>query len=97
MSRRCTKCDRPFTADDLAPDATGNMEADRDAAGLRGVKFLYYSCPCGTADIFVDILPLPGEGAEQFLRRRGEMETVVRDLHADKPDGAADVVVSAVP
>jgi hypothetical protein len=42
----------------------------------------------------VDILPLRDEGAERFLRRREEMETVVRALHDEKPDGAADVVVS---
>jgi hypothetical protein len=80
----------------MARDATENMEADRTAAGLRGVRFVYYACPaCEMADIFVDILPLKGEPPERFLRRRSEMEAVVRRLHADRPDGAADVVVAA--
>ena len=87
MSRTCTQCGRPFTADELARDETGNMEADRDAAGLQGVRFLYYSCPCGTADIFVDIVPLRNEEPERFVRRRDEMEAVVRALHANKPAG----------
>jgi len=61
------------------------MEADRKAAGLEGVRFLYYQCQCGTADIFVDILPLADEFIEDFEKRRVEMEAVVRRLHGDGP------------
>lgn len=87
MLRECTSCCRPFTPEDLARDESRNMEAERKAAGLRGVRFLYYYCPaCGTGDIFVDILPRPGESAEEFDWRRGEMEGVVRGLHADGVD-----------
>jgi hypothetical protein len=96
-SHSCTQCGHPFVATDLARDETEDMEADRTAAGLRGVRFLYYACPaCEMADIVVDILPLRGEQPERFQRRRSEMEAVVRKLHADRPDGAADVVVRVV-
>jgi hypothetical protein len=75
-------------------DETEKMEADRTAAGLRGVRFLYFACPaCEMADIFLDILRLRGERPERFVRRRSEMEAVVRGLHAGRPDGAAEVIV----
>ena len=67
------------------------MEAERKAAGLTGVRFLYYRCPgCGINDIFVDILPQPAESPEDFQQRRDEMEAVVRRLHAE---GTEAVVV----
>jgi hypothetical protein len=70
------------------------MEQERRAAGLTGVRFLYYHCPnCGMNDIFVDILPLPGETVEDFEKRREEMETVVRQLHADR----VEAVVTPLP
>jgi hypothetical protein len=84
MKRECKHCGRPFTPRDLARTESRNMEAERKAAGLEGVRFLYYRCPCGTADIFVDVLPRPDELAEDFDRRRAEMETVVRGLHGDQ-------------
>jgi hypothetical protein len=66
------------------------MIAERKAAGLEGVRFLYYHCPaCGTDDIFVDILPLEAEAAGDFEARRADMEKIVRALHAD---GVAAVV-----
>src|SRR5262249_9133329 len=50
MQRRCTRCERPFAASDLARDVSKGMEA---------VLFHYYACPaCGQYDIFVDINPL---------------------------------------
>jgi hypothetical protein len=96
-SHSCTRCSRPFGAIDLARDETEDMEADRTAAGLRGVRFHYYSCPeCGATDIFVDIVPLRGEQPERLLRRRADMEAIVRALHADAPSSGADIVVGAV-
>jgi hypothetical protein len=86
MKRDCTRCGRPFTPQDLARDESRNMEADRKAAGLEGVRFLYYRCPCGTDDIFVDILPRPDEPAQDFDRRRDEMEGVVRQMHSEHVD-----------
>jgi hypothetical protein len=98
MLRECTRCGRPFTPADLAREESKGMEAERKAAGLVGVRFVYYTCPdCGAADIFVDILSLDGEAPEAFRQRRAEMEAVVRSLHADAPAGAADAVVTEVP
>jgi len=96
MRRECTRCRREFDPGDLARSETAGMEAERAAAGLDGVRFLYFACSaCGMADIFVDILPLDGEGPEDFIVRRAEMEAVVRELHADRPaDGEAAVVVA---
>ena len=61
------------------------MEAERKAAGMEGVRFLYYRCPaCGMNDIFVDILPRAEESDDNFQKRRDEMEEVVRQLHSDQ-------------
>jgi hypothetical protein len=93
MRRNCTRCTRPFAPADLSRDDSKNLEHDRKAAGLVGVRFLYYRCPgCGTDDIFVDILPRAGETDDTFRDRRDQMEAVVRDLHADRVDA---VVVPA--
>jgi hypothetical protein len=83
MRRQCVKCGRDLTAADFVRDASRNMEADRKAAGLEGVRFLYYRCPCGVADVFVDVLPRHDELMDDFNRRVGEMEEAVRGLHAD--------------
>jgi hypothetical protein len=91
MHRECTRCRRPFAPADLGRDDSKNMEAQRKAAGLEGVRFLYYHCPaCGMNDIFVDVLPLATEPAEDYEARRDAMEKVVRGLHAD---GVEAVVV----
>ena len=91
MSRECTHCSRPFARDDMRREESQNMEVQRKAAGLEGVRFLYFHCPaCGMDDIFVAILPLETEFVEDFEARRDVMEKVVRALHAD---GVEAVVV----
>jgi hypothetical protein len=82
---------RPFAAEDLAREETEGMEAERKAAGLGGVRFVYYRCPnCGMNDIFVDILPRPGESDDDFWARRDEMEAVVRRLHDEQAEAVVD-------
>jgi hypothetical protein len=94
MQRECTACRRLFTPRDLDRTESRNMEAERKASGLVGVRFLYYTCPaCAAASIFVDILPLQDELMEDFHRRRDDMEQVVRRLHADHAAGQAQPVV----
>ena len=84
MPRECTRCRRPFTLADLSREETENLEAGRKATGLEGVKFVYFHCPaCEGDDIFVAILPLETEFAEDYEARRDAMEKVVRGLHAD--------------
>jgi hypothetical protein len=84
MHRECPRCHRRFRTTDLAREESQNMETERTAAGLEGVRFLYYHCPaCGADNIFVDILPRDGEPEGEFDARRAEMEAVVRGLHAD--------------
>jgi hypothetical protein len=84
MKRNCTRCRRPFTQSDLGREETVNLEAERRERGLEGVKFLYLHCPaCEMNDIFVAVLPLETEFAEDFEARRAAMEEVVRELHAD--------------
>jgi hypothetical protein len=91
MHRECTRCKRPFVPADLRKEESKNMLAQRKAAGLEGVRFLYYRCPeCGVDDIFVDIVPLESEPAEAYRTRRDAMEEVVRKLHGD---GVEAVVV----
>jgi hypothetical protein len=87
MHRECTRCKRPFAPADLRRDESKNMLAERKAAGLDGVRFLYYHCSeCGMNDIFVDIVPRESESAEDYEARRDTMETVVRGIHADGVD-----------
>lgn len=94
MQRECTHCQRPFTAGDLVRDESRNMESERKAAGLTGVRFVYYHCPaCGKNDIFVDILPLHDEPAEAFQSRRKDMESVVQQLHTDETDAVVVPVI----
>ncbi|HVK10148.1 MAG TPA: hypothetical protein VM597_15375 [Gemmataceae bacterium] len=97
MDRECTRCRRPFVAADLCRDESKGMEAERKAAGLAGVRFLYYHCPgCDTDDIFVDVLPLEGETTDDYLRRRDALEATVRELH-DTTGKAEAVVVTREP
>ena len=85
MHRECGHCKRSFTPSDLVKEESKGMEADRKALGLEGVRFLYYSCPaCRHDEIFVDIHPLEGELAEDFFRRRKDLEAAVRDFHGNK-------------
>jgi hypothetical protein len=94
MRRQCVRCGRALSATDFVREASRNMEVDRKAAGLEGVRFLYYRCPCGVADVFVDVLPRHDELVEDFNRRVGEMEEAVRGLHAD---GVEAQVVPVMP
>ncbi len=85
MHRSCTNCDRPFTRADLARDISRGMEAERKALGLGGVLFRYYECPaCGQSDIFVDLMPLPGEQPNDFQKRQQQLEAIIRELRAQQ-------------
>src|SRR5262249_32085005 len=84
MHRECFQCHRPFTAQDFVKEESQEMEADRKALGLEGVRFLYYSCPaCRYADILVDIHHRENETAEAFERRRADLEAAVRQVRGD--------------
>jgi hypothetical protein len=66
MQRSCTRCERPFAANDLAREVSKGMEA---------VLFRYYACPaCGQYDIFVDVNPPSGESDDAFPQRRRSLE-----------------------
>ena len=91
MRRECSACGRAYEPADLDREQSRGLEADRKAAGLDGVRFLAYRCPCGAADVFVDVLPRDGEFAEDFDRRKAAMEEAVRRL----PSG--DVRARVVP
>ena len=83
MIRFCAHCYREFTRADFVKEESRGMEAERHAYGLEGIRFLYYRCPdCEFADIFVDLLPLEGESAEEFGHRRDLLENVIRRVHA---------------
>jgi hypothetical protein len=84
MMRACTCCRKTFVPRELLREESKGMEAERKALGLEGVLFRYYVCSaCGHADIFVDVLPLDGEGEEAFRARRDELEQAVRHLHGE--------------
>jgi hypothetical protein len=85
MMRECSHCHKQLTPEELAREESKGMEAERKALGLQGVCFLYYNCSdCGYADIFVDVHAVAGEMAETFRQRRQELESTVRQLHADR-------------
>jgi recombinational DNA repair protein (RecF pathway) len=84
MMRKCSRCHKDFTPQELSRAESRGMEAERKALGLEGVLFRYYTCSsCGQADIFVDILPREGESDEAFRKRRNELEATVQQLHAE--------------
>jgi DNA-directed RNA polymerase subunit RPC12/RpoP len=96
MTRDCTRCGRPFALADLSREDSSNLEAERKATGLEGVKFSYFRCPaCGMDDIFVAVVPRETEFVEDYEARRDAMEVVVRGLHA--PNVAAVVVPLRAP
>jgi hypothetical protein len=85
MYRECSHCHSPFSPQDLARDKSKEMEADRKAMGLRGIRFVRYTCRhCSYDDIFMDIHPFKNEGTEAFRNRRLELEGVLRDMHGDR-------------
>jgi hypothetical protein len=93
MHRECTRCRRQFGPPDLAKEESKGMETGRKAAGLEGVRFLYYRCPvCEKDDIFVDVLPRPDETPEKYRERRDAMEDVARAMHSEQ----VEVVVNPV-
>ena len=94
MRRTCTRCGRPFGADDLVKDQSRRMEADRKAAGLDGVRFVTYRCPCGIEEVFIDVLPRDDELAEDFDRRRAAMEEAARRV---RESGVEAQVVPVAP
>ncbi len=84
MKRFCAHCNREFSREEFVKEETQGMEADRKTSGLEGVRFLYYRCPdCGFDDIFLDVLALPGESAEEFQKRREALEEAARRIHAE--------------
>ena len=83
--RECSHCHKPLTAQELAREESKGMEAERKALGLQGVRFMYYNCTgCGYADIFVDVHPIKDEPTDSFRERRRQLESTVRQLHADR-------------
>ena len=94
MRRECSHCHRPFTPRDFIREKSKNMESDRKALGLEGVRFLYFACSsCGYADIFLDIYRLAEETAEQFKQRTQALEFAARQIRAEQ----VEVVLTAVP
>jgi hypothetical protein len=87
MLRQCTRCGYAFGPGDLAREESRGLESERKAAGLVGVRFLYYRCHgCGTEDIFIDVLPREGEAPDAYAARYNAMLLTARNLHADKTD-----------
>ena len=87
MIRNCSHCQKLFTPSELRKGASRELEAERKALGLEGFVFRCYDCAqCGTADIFVDVLPLEDESDEEFRARRDELETMIGRLDHEGTD-----------
>jgi hypothetical protein len=85
MHRECCQCHQPFTAQDFVKEESHEMEAERKALRLEGVRFICYSCPgCGDVNIFVDIHHLEGETPEEFDRRKADLEAAARQVRGEK-------------
>ena len=95
MSRDCPRCSLPLAPTDLVREDTTGMEAERAAAGLEGIRFLYFRCSHCTADtILVGIIPGDGEFVEDYEARRAGLEEVVRGFQAG-PVAAAVIPILA--
>jgi hypothetical protein len=87
MNRLCSRCGRIFTRTDFLREESRNLEADRKAARLQGVHFFDYHCPaCGNEDVFLDVVRLDGESAEEFEARKAELEATARGVRAERLD-----------
>lgn len=85
MNRQCSCCRRLFTRDDFLREESRSLEADRKAARLQGVHFFDYRCPaCGNEDVFVDVVRLDGESAEQFEARKAELKAAAQRARAER-------------
>jgi hypothetical protein len=100
--RNCTRCGRPFTLADLSREETGNLETERKANGLEGIKFLYFRCPaCGMAAIEVlmkylgvidRVQPQPGMDAESVKERLRQYGVDVDGLCTARIVGAQPIL-----
>ena len=87
MNRQCSRCGRIFTRDDFLREESRSLEADRKAARLQGVHFFDYRCPaCGNEDVFLDVVRLDGESAEEFEARKAGLEAMARGVRAERLD-----------
>jgi hypothetical protein len=85
MNRQCSRCRRTFTRGDFVREESRNLEADRKEAQLQGVHFFDYRCPaCGNEDVFLDVVRLDGEPAEEFEARKAELEAAARRVRAER-------------
>jgi hypothetical protein len=85
MNRQCSRCGRTFTRDDFLTEESRSLEAERKTAQLQGVHFFDYRCPaCGNEDVFLDVVRLDGESAEQFEARQTELEATARRVRAER-------------
>jgi hypothetical protein len=79
MYRECSHCHRPFTIRDFARAESKEMEVDRKAAGLEGVRFFLYTCPaCGKGDIFVELHHLGDKTDQDYQARRRAFQALVQ-------------------
>jgi hypothetical protein len=85
MNRQRSRCQRTFTRDDFVKEESRSLEADRKAARLDGVHFFDCRCPeCGNEDVFLDVVRLDGESAEEFEARKAELEATARQVGAER-------------
>ena len=87
MNRQCSCCGRIFTRSDFLRDESRSLEAERKAARLQGVHFFDYRCPaCGKEDVFLDVVRLDGESAEDYEARKAALETTASGVRAERLD-----------
>lgn len=83
MVRTCARCGQGLAAGRLDRNRSRRMEVDRAAAGLVGVRFAYYRCPCGVDDVFIDVFPVAGEAPGTLAHRLRAMKEAARRVRVD--------------
>jgi hypothetical protein len=68
----------------LNREETANLEAERKAVSLPGVRFRYYDCIlCNRATIVLQVRPLVNETRAAFFKRQQTLDRVAREIRQD--------------
>jgi hypothetical protein len=79
----CCACQTKLGRIAVLEEQSQDMEAARRAFGLEGVRFRYYCCPrCDHDNVFLMLIPLPGETHEQLGERKSALAAEIGSVTA---------------
>ncbi len=83
--RACVFCQRALDHRDWLDHESHCMEAARQAMGVEGVTFRYYSCSrCGHDNVYLEFRPLPLESPEETATRRNALTQACAAVSAER-------------